>query len=126
VSQGEIVSIPSPSKMIEAKHFTKVTGRPGIFNQRPPPAAAWAESGSATRHNLAAATGGASEQSSKHQTLAEMYRPPYEIMQHLSFDEARDQAKEDKKWILVNIQDSSIFDCQVLNRDIWKAKEVKD
>jgi len=55
-----------------------------------------------------------------------MYRPPYEIIEHLEFDEARDQAKEVKKWILVNIQDTSIFDCQVLNRDIWKAKEVRD
>lgn len=105
---------------------TNFIGRPGIFNQRPPPGGVWAESASSSRHNLAAATGGASEQSSKHHTLAEMYRPPYEIMQHVSFEEARDQAKEEKKWILVNIQDSSIFDCQVLNRDIWKNKEVKD
>ncbi|KAF8463264.1 hypothetical protein BDZ91DRAFT_731872, partial [Kalaharituber pfeilii] len=100
-------------------------GRPGIFNQRPPSGSVWGE-GHASRHHLAEATGGASEQTKKQQTLAEMYRPPYEIMEHLSFEEARDQAKEVKKWILINVQDSSIFDCQVLNRDIWKTKEVKD
>lgn len=29
------------------------------------------------------------------------------------------QGKEDQKWILVDVQDPSIFDCQVLNRGIW-------
>lgn len=98
--------------------------RAGIFNQRPA-AGPW-DNGPGTRAQLARTTANASEQSAKHLSLAEMYRPPYEIIQHLEFDEARDQAKEVKKWILVNIQDTSIFDCQVLNRDIWKAKEVKD
>lgn len=83
------------------------------------------EAGSARRY-LAETTAGASEQSAKRQSLAEMYRPPYEIIDHLDLDEAREQAKELQKWILVNVQDTSIFDCQVLNRDIWKAKEVKD
>lgn len=32
--------------------------------------------------------------------------------------------KEDKKWILVNFQDNSIFQCQMLNRDIWKDKAI--
>lgn len=80
----------------------------------------------AARRRLAEATGGASERSPKSHALAEMYRPPYEIIEHLSLDDARESAKDLKKWILVNIQDTSIFDCQVLNRDIWKTKEVKD
>lgn len=103
-------------------------GRGGIFNPRTPtmPSSGVWDNGPESRRRLAEATSGASEQSAKQLSLAEMYRPPYEIIEHLGFDEARDQAKEIKKWILVNIQDTSIFDCQVLNRDIWKAKEVKD
>lgn len=41
-----------------------------------------------------------------------------------SWDEARDLGKDEKKWLLVNIQNEQIFDCQVLNRDIWKNDGV--
>jgi len=46
-------------------------------------------------------------------------------MSHLSWDEARDEGKDDKKWLLVNLQDMSDFNCQALNRDIWKDATVK-
>lgn len=72
------------------------------------------------------ATGGASEASSKSNMLAEMYRPPFEIMCRLSWDAARDEGKDNEKWLLVNIQDSSVFDCQILNRDLWKDKGVQE
>lgn len=55
-----------------------------------------------------------------------MFRPPFELISHVSWDEARDQGKEGEKWILVNIQDPSIFDCQVLNRDIWKNAGIME
>lgn len=71
------------------------------------------------------ATGGASERSSKASTLAELFRPPFDIISRLSFDQARDEGKDELKWIIVNVQDASIFDCQVLNRDLWKNKEVQ-
>jgi hypothetical protein len=58
--------------------------------------------------------------------LAEMYRPPFEIMSRLSWDVARDEGKENEKWLIVNIQDASVFDCQVLNRDLWKDKGVQE
>lgn len=57
--------------------------------------------------------------------LAEMYRPPFELMFQQSWDRARDEGKEQEKWILVNIQDPAIFDCQILNRDIWKNEDIK-
>ncbi len=47
-------------------------------------------------------------------------------MSRISWDDARDLGKDDKKWILVNIQDPSIFDCQALNRDIWKHEGIKE
>jgi hypothetical protein len=46
-------------------------------------------------------------------------------MSHLSWDEARDEGKDSKKWILVNLQDMSDFNCQALNRDIWKDEAIK-
>lgn len=64
--------------------------------------------------------------SSKSNLLAEMYRPPFELMSRLPWDQAREKGKDDEKWILVNIQDPSIFDCQVLNRDIWKNAGIMD
>lgn len=46
-------------------------------------------------------------------------------MSQLSWDEARDEGKDSKKWILVNLQDMSDFNCQALNRDIWKDAAVR-
>ncbi|KAF3899029.1 UBX domain-containing protein 2 [Trichophyton interdigitale] len=102
-------------------------GRPGIFNQRDVDRSIWNEDGDASSSDiLARATGGASEASSKANMLAEMYRPPFEIMSRLPWDLARDEGREKMKWLLVNIQDSSIFDCQLLNRDLWKNDGVKE
>ena len=55
-----------------------------------------------------------------------MYRPPFEIMSKLSWDMAREEGKTNFKWLLLNMQDSSVFDCQVLNRDLWKNPGVKE
>jgi len=58
--------------------------------------------------------------------LADLYRPPNDLIAHLDWDDARADGREDKKWILVNIQDMANFDCQILNRDIWKDEAVRD
>ncbi|KAI4089172.1 MAG: hypothetical protein LQ344_005552 [Seirophora lacunosa] len=99
--------------------------RPGIFNQSTA-GSVWNEDEAGSSDRLARATAGASETSSKSRTLAEMYRPPYELMSRLPWDQARQQGKEGQKWILVNIQDPSIFDCQILNRDIWKDPGIME
>jgi hypothetical protein len=92
--------------------------RAGIFNQqRTAPNNVWEDTAdsSARRRELATATGGASEQSSKMSMLAELFRPPFEIMFQGAWE----------KWLIVNIQDPAIFDCQRLNRDIWKNDDIK-
>ncbi|KZF26887.1 hypothetical protein L228DRAFT_243423 [Xylona heveae TC161] len=103
-------------------------GRPGIFNQRATATSVWGQGAdsSARRQNLAEATAGASETSSKSSLLAEMYRPPFELMYRLPWDDARQEGRESEKWILVNVQDPAIFDCQILNRDLWKNDSIRD
>ncbi|KAM3429857.1 hypothetical protein MY4824_008000 [Beauveria thailandica] len=58
--------------------------------------------------------------------LEDLFRPPYELMMRMSWDEARTLGKADQKWILVNLQDMTDFNCQALNRDIWKDQSVKE
>src|SRR5436190_209715 len=79
--------------------------RPGVFNQRAGPSSIWDGSDpDARRAGLAAATGGASEASSKAARLAELYRPPFELMTRLPWDDVRQKGKEESKWIIVNVQ----------------------
>lgn len=102
-----------------------ITGQrrtPGIFNQQPT-SRIWQE-GSSERQVLAESTGGASETNERAQRLARLFAPNWELMYQGSWDEARDEGKEEKKWLLVNIQNEKVFDCQALNRDIWKDKSV--
>ncbi|KAL8996117.1 MAG: hypothetical protein Q9169_004309 [Polycauliona sp. 2 TL-2023] len=115
-------------EQLRARQRPRPRDRPGIFNQSTTESI-WNEGASSAadpRDRLARATAGASEVSSKSRTLAEMYRPPYELMSRLPWEEARQRGKEGEKWILVNIQDPSIFDCQILNRDIWKDPSVAE
>ncbi|RMZ82935.1 hypothetical protein DV737_g1807, partial [Chaetothyriales sp. CBS 132003] len=97
----------------------------GIFNQRET-SSIWHTEPDDGRPSLAESTGGASEASARSNMLARLFQPPWELMFKGSWEEARDQGKEDKKWILVNIQDGSVFDCQALNRDLWKNEGVAD
>ncbi|RWA14309.1 hypothetical protein EKO27_g778 [Xylaria grammica] len=57
--------------------------------------------------------------------LRDLFRPPHELMSDATWDEARDEGKEEKKWIMVNLQDLDIFQCQVLNRDLWKDENLQ-
>lgn len=68
----------------------------------------------------------ATDNSSHARRLEDLFRPPYDLMARISWDEARTLGKEDKKWILVNLQDMNDFNCQALNRDIWKDSAVRD
>jgi len=57
--------------------------------------------------------------------LAELFRPPFDIISDGDFEKNRNIAKQTSKWMMVNIQDPSEFPCQVLNRDLWRDKDVK-
>jgi hypothetical protein len=47
-------------------------------------------------------------------------------MARVPFDVARDQGREKEKWLLVDVQDPSVFDCQLLNRDLWKNESIRE
>ncbi|BFZ62696.1 UBX domain protein Ubx2 [Saitoella coloradoensis] len=105
-----------------AEMFPSLSGRssrPGIFNQQ---RSVWDAEGNEEEDT----TGGAAEASSKASRLAKMFRPPFDIMTNLDLDSARDQGKEELKWLMVNIQDLTDFSCQCLNRDLWSNNAVKD
>ncbi|KPI45565.1 UBX domain-containing protein 5 [Cyphellophora attinorum] len=108
---------------LQAMHQRAARGQRGIFNQRET-SDIWNQNSGT--NDLAAATGGRSEQSAHSNMLARLFQPPWDLMYGGSWEEARDEGKEQKKWILINIQDGSIFDCQALNRDLWKNDQVTE
>ncbi|CAG62378.1 uncharacterized protein GVI51_M01221 [Nakaseomyces glabratus] len=61
----------------------------------------------------------------KEARLAMLFRPPFDIMSKVNLDRAKLKARKKKRWIMINIQDSGVFQCQALNRDIWSNKRVK-
>ncbi|KAH8736325.1 hypothetical protein BGZ61DRAFT_441827 [Ilyonectria robusta] len=79
--------------------------------------------GDPQRHPTQATENGAGAHARR---LEDLFRPPYDIMARMTWDEARTLGKEDKKWIMVNLQDMNDFNCQALNRDIWKDKSIRE
>jgi len=73
------------------------------------------------------ATSGRTEDptSKKMKTLADLFRPPVDLIEPGSFEHVKNAAQQRKKWLLVNIQEVSIFDCQRMNRDTWSDAGVK-
>lgn len=75
---------------------------------------------------IASTTAMASPGRDRRNRLAELFAPPADIMFTGTFDQAREHAKKNQRWIIVTLHDPTEFPCQVLNRDLWKDKQVKD
>ncbi|MEE6500779.1 hypothetical protein FKM82_003927 [Ascaphus truei] len=58
-------------------------------------------------------------------TLADLFRPPIDIMHKGSFETAKECGQLQNKWLMINIQNVQDFACQCLNRDIWSNESVK-
>ncbi|KAI1372656.1 hypothetical protein F4677DRAFT_245095 [Hypoxylon crocopeplum] len=56
--------------------------------------------------------------------LRDLFAPPNGLITRLPLDAARDVGKEEKKWVMVNLQKLEDFRCQVLNRDHWKNENI--
>lgn len=62
----------------------------------------------------------------KSKRLEDLFRPPCDILFLGSFMEAREHAKSLNRWLLVNIQNSQEFSCQILNRDVWSNQQIQE
>lgn len=58
--------------------------------------------------------------------LEDLFRPPCDILFLGSFIEARERAKDVNRWLLVNVQNSQEFACQILNRDVWPNSQIRE
>lgn len=65
------------------------------------------------------------ESQKKLKTLADLFRPPVELIEPGSFEDVKQKALMRNKWLLVNIQTITEFDCQRLNRDTWSDAALK-
>ncbi|KAJ1948008.1 UBX domain protein Ubx2, partial [Linderina pennispora] len=95
-------------------------GGPVPFRDFAQEAAELADSDSDTEISPVAAT------SSRRDRLAELFKPPFDLMFVGDFQAARQESQSDGKWLLLNIQDVADFRCQALNRDVWKDELIKD
>ncbi|KAF9902175.1 hypothetical protein EC991_005221 [Linnemannia zychae] len=72
----------------------------------------------------AATMGG--DTSPKTSRLADLFKAPLDMMARGDFEQSRNVAKRETKWLMVNIQEAGVFACQVLNRDLWSDQSVKE
>ncbi|ETV66185.1 hypothetical protein, variant [Aphanomyces astaci] len=60
------------------------------------------------------------------QSLSQLFQPPVNIMFYGTLSEARQLAKQESKWLLVNVQDDTVFASLRLNRDTWNDDFVQN
>ncbi|KAM6357761.1 UBX domain-containing protein 7 isoform 5-T9 [Alca torda] len=87
----------------------------GTFKQKP---------GCAVRQEQELRNGGAVDK--KLTTLADLFRPPIDLMHKGSFETAKECGQMQNKWLMINIQNVQDFACQCLNRDVWSNEAVKN
>ncbi|KAL4150918.1 hypothetical protein PRNP1_010307 [Phytophthora ramorum] len=58
--------------------------------------------------------------------LSTLFQPPTAIMFQGTYSDARTHAKNEGKWLLVNIQDEIVFASHMLNRDTWSDDVVQN
>ncbi|XP_076922521.1 plant UBX domain-containing protein 7-like [Bidens hawaiensis] len=56
--------------------------------------------------------------------LATLYRPPFALMFHGQFEKAKEAAKAQDRWLIVNLQSTREFSSHMLNRDTWANEAV--
>jgi hypothetical protein len=79
--------------------------------ESPPPRPGRAPSGAASRAS----------------SLADMFAPPRQLIyKEGGFEGARTMAKDNKRWLLVNLQSDAEFSCHALNRDVWRDELVEN
>uniref|UniRef100_A0A1J3F7V8 UBX domain-containing protein n=1 Tax=Noccaea caerulescens TaxID=107243 RepID=A0A1J3F7V8_NOCCA len=111
-------SQPEPTSLIAFRNFSEEPKSPGIWEPDEGAASASA-SGSASASASAPETASAPRDS-----LASLYRPPFHLMLHGSFEQAKTTSSSQDKWLLVNLQSTTEFSSHMLNRDTWANEAV--
>lgn len=63
---------------------------------------------------------------SKREKLADLYRPPFDILFTGTYREALGEASRTRRYLIVNIQSEKEFASHMLNRDTWYDSSVKE
>ncbi|TPX33745.1 hypothetical protein SmJEL517_g03477 [Synchytrium microbalum] len=58
--------------------------------------------------------------------LSDLYAPPHDMMYRSGLKSAREKATNEKKWIMITVQDGGEFLSVVQNKDLWKDESVKE
>ncbi|KAK9154720.1 hypothetical protein Sjap_002200 [Stephania japonica] len=58
------------------------------------------------------------------ENLASLYRPPFALMYDGPFEQAKQTASMQDKWLIVNLQSTTEFASHMLNRDTWANEAV--
>ncbi len=58
--------------------------------------------------------------------LAEMFKPPADLIFPGDFEKAKAAAAEGNRWIMINVQSNSEFASHQLNRDTWSNDTLKE
>ncbi|CAH2037697.1 unnamed protein product, partial [Thlaspi arvense] len=105
-------SQPEATSLIAFRNFSEEPKSPGVWEP---------EEGASS----AAASASASETASApRDSLASLYRPPFHLMLHGSFEQAKTISSSQDKWLLVNLQSTTEFSSHMLNRDTWANEAV--
>eukprot|EP00736_Rhodelphis_marinus_P010967 Rmarinus@m.20130 len=57
--------------------------------------------------------------------MGEALGPPEDLLFRGGFERAKEKGAEERKWLLINIQDYKEFVSFVLNRDVWKNPHIR-
>ncbi|CAN8293498.1 unnamed protein product [Cochlearia groenlandica] len=93
------------------------------FNEEPKSPGVW-ESNEGASSASASASASESATSAPRDSLASLYRPPFHLMTHGSFEQAKNTSSSQDKWLLVNLQSTTEFSSHMLNRDTWANEAV--
>eukprot|EP01117_Protostelium_nocturnum_P019466 TRINITY_DN8455_c0_g1_i1.p1 TRINITY_DN8455_c0_g1~~TRINITY_DN8455_c0_g1_i1.p1 ORF type:complete len:460 (-),score=165.20 TRINITY_DN8455_c0_g1_i1:33-1412(-) len=66
-----------------------------------------------------------SEKDKNDKVLADIFKPPIELIYQYDFERAKEEGANRSLWILVNLQDMTEFASNTLNRDTWKNEKVR-
>lgn len=61
----------------------------------------------------------------KRSRLGDLFRPPTDLSVSGSLQTAREFAKNQNRWLIVNLQDYGQFQSQTLNRDVWSDQHLR-